>query len=130
MIPPPEVIAAFGGDPQDRSFMVKLRKAFCGLAHAPRAWFKDVVQRLTTAGWKQLAEEDAINYEEVLMGKVIGLCGIHVDDFLVGGEETNQVGNRQFRVCGNTAATAPQPGDRDRPGKLHQEIHQGDPAGR
>ena len=109
-LPPPEVISAFGGDPRDRGFMVKLRKAFYGLAHAPRAWFKDVVQRLTEAGWRQLAgdkcifvlldkdaqteapnqKEGVINYEAMLLGKVIGLCGIHVDDFLVGGDESNE----------------------------------------
>ena len=48
--PPPEVAAAFGLDPKDKGDILKITKAFYGLAHAPRAWWLDVVETLKKHG--------------------------------------------------------------------------------
>ena len=49
---PAELAAAFGAPPEEGT-VLKLTKAFYGLAHAPRKWYESVVACLLRDGWRQ-----------------------------------------------------------------------------
>ena len=88
--PPPEVAVLFGADPNSPSLPLKVVKAFYGLAHAPRKWYEQVCTTLQQQGWRRLLSDGCVF---VLMDQenLVGICGLHVDDFLIGGMETNKV---------------------------------------
>ena len=88
--PPPEVAVLFGADPNSPSLPLKVVKAFYGLAHAPRKWYEQVCTTLQQQGWRRLLSDGCVF---VLMDQenLVGICGLHVDDFLIGGMETNMV---------------------------------------
>ena len=83
---PSELATMFGADPNHPVMPLKITKAFYGLVHAPRKWFDHVVKTMTSQGWQQLVSDRCIF---ILMKEstLIGIAGIHVDDFLIGGKE-------------------------------------------
>eukprot|EP00438_Fugacium_kawagutii_P006161 Skav207449 [mRNA] locus=scaffold3545:28907:32044:+ [translate_table: standard] len=86
---PPEVAVAFGADPKYPVLPLRIRKAFYGLVHAPRRWFDDVAKTLTSQGWQQSLADRCIFF--MMDGdKLVAMAGLHVDDFLVGGDFTNK----------------------------------------
>ena len=86
----PAELAVLFGAPADRPVKIlKICRAFYGLVHAPRKWFDHVVSTLLSHGWHQLLS-DRCTFILMEEGKIVGVCGIHVDDFLIGGDRTNQ----------------------------------------
>ena len=90
---PPELATFFGGDPR-RQLPLRVLKAFYGLVHAPRKWFETVCNSLREHGWRQLIGDKCVfllleDGEADNQQKVVGIAGLHVDDFLLAGCETS-----------------------------------------
>ena len=69
-------------------------KAFYGLVHAPRKWYETVCESLRQHGWRQLVGDKCIfllleDDEKGEKQEVVGVAGLHVDDFLLAGRETS-----------------------------------------
>ena len=64
--------------------MLKLETAEYGLRNAPRARWKRVVRDLTDTGWVQ-HQCDQCTFMFMNGTELVGLIGVYVDDFLVGG---------------------------------------------
>ena len=117
---PPELSVMFGGSPHEPKAL-RVRKAFYGLVHAPRAWFQSVVNALLSEGWTQLVSDkcvfvllesqqlepvtstsqDEVGEQPQLQEgeepdslprpRIVGVAGIHVDDFLLAGDNTSKL---------------------------------------
>ena len=90
----PELAVLFGAPPDKPWLPLRVSKAFYGLCHAPRAWYEDVAATLCKGGWRQMVSDKCLftlwdNTSEE--PRLVGMAGIHVDDFLIGGDETNEV---------------------------------------
>eukprot|EP00438_Fugacium_kawagutii_P033053 Skav206312 [mRNA] locus=scaffold3460:26186:29314:+ [translate_table: standard] len=85
---PAELAVLYGADPDFPMKILKICRAFYGLVHAPRKWFDHVVQTLHKQGWQQLLSDKCVH---ILIedGKICGLCGLHVDDFIIAGDRRN-----------------------------------------
>ena len=96
VLAPPELSAMLGAVPGDDRIL-RAREAFYGLAHAPRKWWERCVQTMVDGQWQQLlCDKCCFALFEPCTGgdgippKLIGLAGLHVDDFLLAGDETSK----------------------------------------
>ena len=64
----------------------RLKKALYGLGDAPRSWYLRVHKELTSLGCVRTQLDNAI-YVYRVQGKLAGILGLHVDDFLYCGLE-------------------------------------------
>ena len=64
----------------------KLKKSCYGLYDASRKWYLAVKETLLSMEMKSLSGDDAFFYS-IKNGKLVGICIIHVDDFLIGGND-------------------------------------------
>ena len=88
----------YAGPPQEmrdklqitREQMLKLETAEDGLRNVPRAWWKRVVRDLTETGWVQ-HQLDQYTFMFMNGTELVGLIGVHVDDFLVAGCDDDPV---------------------------------------
>ena len=93
---PSELAVLFGAPPSSPVLPLKVCRAFYGLVHAPRKWYDHVTNTLLSQGWEKLLSDGCIFIlkdpkiadEE---DQVVAVAGIHVDDFLIGGREENEV---------------------------------------
>ena len=74
--------------------ILKICRAFYGLLHAPRAWYDHVASTMESIGWTKLLSDKCVFIllsppGEPDAGRLIGLAGIHVDDFLVAGDRNH-----------------------------------------
>ena len=65
----------------------KLNKSVYGLYDASRKWFQAVKPQLLSLGMKPVSGDEAF-FSIVKDGELIGLCILHVDDFLVAGKSS------------------------------------------
>ena len=87
---PPELATFFGAEPHDRRALRVLR-AFYGLVHAPRKWYESVCAVLKASGWHQLHGDRCLYVlKSKKDGSILGLAGVHVDDFLMAGNEQSE----------------------------------------
>ena len=94
-LPVPELSHALGV-PQGEA--VRLVKAAYGLASAPRSWFLDVAEVLRgKCGLRQL-KSDACTWIMDSPRGPIGAISLHVDDFLICGEEAEPAWQEVLRV--------------------------------
>ena len=71
--------------------LFRLEKAAYGLAEAPRAWFLRLSRELKVVGLT-MSQLDPCLYCLRKGSKLVGVCGVHVDDLIGGGEpEMDQV---------------------------------------
>ena len=92
----------------------KLKKTCYGLYDASRSWYFAVKEQICKLGMKTLSGDSSFFYLQK-DGKLIGICIIHVDDFLIGGSEEfheiikkslmtkftfGKVENRKFKFTG------------------------------
>ena len=63
----------------------KLRKCLYGLRDASRAWYEKVAEKLEAAGFKRSDYDAGLFFLKNKEGKLIGLVGLHVDDFISAG---------------------------------------------
>ena len=66
---------------------VRLRKAVYGLVNAPCAWWHHVKKTIAQLGWETFSVEPCLwtlRHE----GKLVGITCVHVDDLLIGVDET------------------------------------------
>lgn len=74
--------------------LLRLEKAAYGLAEAPRAWFLRLSRELAAAGL-EMSRLDPCLYCLRRDGKLLGICGVHVDDLIGGGtQEMDEVLHR------------------------------------
>lgn len=66
---------------------VRLRKAVYGLVNAPRQWWNDVRPKMSKLGWVESSIEPCLWKLVDPHGQLVGLCVVHVDDFLIGLDE-------------------------------------------
>ena len=64
--------------------LFRLEKAAYGLAEAPRAWFMRLTREMKEVGMIQ-SQLDPCLFTLRKEGKLVGLCGVHVDDIIGGG---------------------------------------------
>ena len=88
---PAELATLFGAPPEHPVMPLKIQRAFYGLVNAPRAWFDHVVGTLKKIGWEQLLSDRCVFVLRNSSGCIVALAGIHVDDFVIGGLETDEV---------------------------------------
>ena len=96
VLAPPELSAMFGAaDGQQKA--LRVREAFYGLAHAPRKWWERCVKTMVNGGWRQLLSDKccfALYEPESMDGnqnpRLVGVAGLHVDDFLLCGDEVSE----------------------------------------
>ena len=90
---PAELAVAFGANPENPVMPLRISKAFYGLVRSPRCWYNDVSSKMQRQGWKCILADRClfVLYDEEptssTFGQIIGIAGLHVDDFLVGGIE-------------------------------------------
>jgi len=77
-----------GASPEYPVLPLKVVKTFYGLSHAPRRWYEQVVTTLTGLGWRRLTADRCV-FTLHEGEKLNAICGIHVDDFLIGRLENN-----------------------------------------
>ena len=82
---PTEVAHLFLDELGHPSYVLKLVRSFYGLTTAPRAWWLDISAKLAKLGWKQLKTDRCLWVLFDEDGKLHGIIGVHVDDFLAGG---------------------------------------------
>ena len=87
---PSELAVLYGANPSRPIMPLKVIKAFYGLSHAPRKWYEQVVKTLEQQGWTRLTADKCL-FTLMQSNQLIGICGIHVDDFLLAGNEKNEV---------------------------------------
>ena len=91
VLAPPELSAIFGAQ-HGEQLVLKVRETFYGCAHAPRKWFEKCVNTMSKLNWKQLKGDRYIFalYETDKDGHqiLVGIAGIHVDDYLIAGSPT------------------------------------------
>ena len=94
LLAPPELSAMFGSEAGDQR-VLRVQEAFYGLAHAPR--WERCAQTMKDGQYHQLLGDKCCFtlYEPGTGGdgqpcKLVGLAGLHVDDFLLVGDETSQ----------------------------------------
>ena len=86
----PELAVLFGAPPENPWLPLRVSKAFYGLCHAPRAWYEDVAATLQRGSWKKMISDGCL-FTLHDGPTLVGIAGIHVDDFLIGGREGNPV---------------------------------------
>ena len=90
----PELAVLYGAPPDRPWLPLRVSKAFYGLSHAPRAWFEDVAATSKKDGWRQMVSDKCLftlwddTQDEP---RLVGMAGLHVDDFLMGGMEGDPV---------------------------------------
>ena len=94
---PAELAVAFGASPEDPVMPLRIRRAFYGLCHAPRAWFDHISQTMQRLGFKQMLSDRCLFAIYDQQGEICGLAGLHVDDLLLAGDEKNEVFNTAYK---------------------------------
>lgn len=85
---PAELAVLFGADPHHPVMPLKITKAFYGLVQSPRCWFMDVCKTMKAHGWQNILADRCV-FVLYDGDDLIGIAGLHVDDFLLGGLETH-----------------------------------------
>ena len=80
--PPADVKRLLGMEPGD---VMKLMRAAYGLRNAPKAWFDRVTKDLVKLGWCQSQLDQCVFMKYDKAGKLLGIIGVYVDDFLMAG---------------------------------------------
>ena len=73
-----------------REQVLKFETVVYGFRNEPRAWWKRVVRDLTETGWVQ-HQLDQRTFMFMNGTELVGLVGVHVDDFLVAGCDDDPV---------------------------------------
>eukprot|EP00435_Cladocopium_sp_Y103_P016659 s60_g4.t1 len=85
---PAELAVLFGASPENPVMPLRVMRAFYGLVQSPRCWFNDVSGKMVKHGWRCLLSDRCIFIlEDDETHEVIAAAGIHVDDFLLCGDE-------------------------------------------
>ena len=83
--------------------ILKLTGSVYGLRNVPRAWYRRVKKDLEALGWRchQLDQCVFLKYDG---NELVGICGVYVDDFIIGGNTTTkkwQKEKRKLKICIN-----------------------------
>ena len=94
--PPPEIRDMMNLGPDD---LFRLGKAAYGLAEAPRAWFLRLSRELAQVGLTVSQLDPCVFMLRNSSGELVGVCGVHVDDLIGGGEPPKWT--RAWPNCGH-----------------------------
>ena len=83
-----ELAAMFGATDGDGRAL-RVREVFYGLCHAPCKWYETCVATMLSLGLPQL-KGDRCLYVILEEGQLVGIAGLHVDDFLLAGSSTSK----------------------------------------
>lgn len=93
---PPELACLFGASPDQPWLPLKIVKAFYGLVHSPREWYEDVSNTLISTKWEKLVSDGCLFILRAEDDEIVGVAGIHVDDFLIGGRDGHPLFDSAF----------------------------------
>ena len=81
--PVPELAKYLGLTPEQ---IIRLEGAVYGLRNSPRRWWQRVKRDMERLGWRchQLDQCIFLKFDSK-SGDLVGICGVYVDDFLIGG---------------------------------------------
>ena len=100
---PPELAVLYGA-PADRPILpLRIVRAFYGLVQSPRLWFEDLQATMLKQGWRQITA-DRCAFILLHDGELVGLAGVHVDDYLIAGKQGDAVfeqAEKSLRGCLN-----------------------------
>eukprot|EP00434_Breviolum_minutum_P042849 symbB.v1.2.038157.t2/scaffold5850.1/size23116/1 len=94
---PAELAVAFGASPEDPVMPLRIKRAFYGLCHAPRAWFDHISQTMRGLGFKQMLSDRCLFAIYDQQGEICGLAGLHVDDLLLARNTQNETFNVAYK---------------------------------
>ena len=80
--PVPELARHLGLSPEQ---IIRLEGAVYGLRNVPRRWWQRVKADMERLGWRCHQLDQCIFLKFAPNGDLIGMCGVYVDDFLLGG---------------------------------------------
>ena len=87
---PPELAVLYGAPPERPIMPLRIVRAFYGLVQSPRLWFEDLQSTMLEQGWKQVTA-DKCAFILLHEGELVGLAGVHVDDYLIAGKQGDPV---------------------------------------
>ena len=87
---PPELAVLYGAPPERPILPLGIVRAFYGLVQSPRLWFEDLQATMLKQGWRQITG-DRCAFILLNGDEVVGLAGVHVDDYLIAGKDGNAV---------------------------------------
>ena len=87
---PAELAILYGADPARPILPLRVVRAFYGLIHAPRRWFEDVQAQMKKQQWTQLLSDKCV-FLLLRDGVLHGVAGLHVDDFIIAGNDSDPV---------------------------------------
>ncbi|CAK0842079.1 unnamed protein product, partial [Prorocentrum cordatum] len=88
---PTEVAHAFPDELGRPAQILKMVESFYGLTTAPRAWWLDIPRKLCDRGWRPLRADQCAWTLLDSNNQLKGIIGVHVDDFIIGGDETSKL---------------------------------------
>eukprot|EP00435_Cladocopium_sp_Y103_P052546 s1130_g16.t1 len=95
----PELAVLFGAPPENLFLPLRVVKPFYGLVHSSREWYNGVSKTLVKTSWKKLVSDGCFFIlVDPADNSIVGLAGIHVDDFLIGGLDGNPVFDEAFKA--------------------------------
>ena len=86
--PTPELAAKLGISKEQ---LCKIEGSIYGLRNAPRRWWTRVCDTMRQQGWTQHALDECLYMLQDKTGKLIGACGVYVDDFLITGDNLSLI---------------------------------------
>ena len=100
---PSELAVLLGGDPSHPVMPLRVCRAFYGLVRSPRCWFEDVSTKLQKQEWQCILADWCIFclYDDETKD-IIAIAGLHVDDFLLGGQEDHPKFNAALKTLQET----------------------------
>ena len=84
---PAELAVLYGAPPDYPVLPLRVVRAFYGLVQSPRLWFEELQSTMLKQGWRQITADRCAFILLDKDGTLVGLAGIHVDDYLIAGKD-------------------------------------------
>lgn len=84
---PAELAVLYGAPPDYPVLPLRVARAFYGLVQSPRLWFEELQSTMLKQGWRQITADRCAFILLDKDGTLVGLAGIHVDDYLIAGKD-------------------------------------------
>ena len=84
---PAELAVLYGAPSEYPVLPLRVVRAFYGLVQSPRLWFEELQSTMSKHGWRQITADRCAFILMNKDGTLVGLAGIHVDDYLIAGKD-------------------------------------------